>query len=445
MKNDIGNSMLNSAEKYLTDLEILLEQANTQLKTIHELYSQVAHLVDKDELLHAIASNGKQIVGSESCIIYEKKKGNSCFVISAAEPVSPAWPECIELPDITAQELVVWDSAKVINHWEKVDESLDVFRHHFANKGSIIIAPVVFEGTLIGMLLFIGRNKEIKTELFTGEFGSVEKRSAELVANVAISAFRAYKLNTMNFDHMSTQKDMEAAAQIQAILLPDSPPKMHSFEIAYRHKGAKEVAGDFVDFRQTGKETIAVIGDIMGHGARAGMFITLLYHLVRESIDTGNISPSEIIKFANDKLYDMLSDTDMLLSVLVLSMNEDGDITYCSAGHPEPILIRNGETLYMPPYTAPVMGAMKDIEPYCRDVSLKLSNNDIILLYTDGLIEAPSSKGILFGKERLVHTLLDRKEDSAENIADKVMKDVIEWNDVGIMSDDKSLIVIKRI
>jgi serine phosphatase RsbU (regulator of sigma subunit) len=238
--------------------------------------------------------------------------------------------------------------------------------------------------------------------------------------------------------------DARLAGRVQQLLLPKSPPVCDWSCIGVRNIMADGLGGDFFDFLPTVDDCQAVmIGDVTGHGISASVVMSLLYgyiHAVVESI----CSPLAVAKRVNTFLksftarsecYDHLFSATLFFGIVEPKSLE---MHYFNAGHPAPLVRRNGRLIPLEA-TAPPVGYF-DI-PESSVKSFQFRQNDRWLLYSDGITETEDAGGMLFGKERLERLLLSHDGDHLEFL-DQLLGATREFSGGASPRDDCTAIAI---
>lgn len=203
--------------------------------------------------------------------------------------------------------------------------------------------------------------------------------------------------------------DTRLASQVQQLLLPKGPPVCDWSCIGVKNIMAEGLGGDFFDFLPTPDGCQAVmIGDVTGHGISASVVMGLLYgyiHSVVESICSPYAVAARVNAFlksfaARSQAYDHLFSASLFFGIVEPVTME---MHYFNAGHPAPLVRRDGLLLPLEA-TAPPVGYF-DI-PESSVKSFQFRRGDRWLLYTDGITETADASGTLFGSDRVERLLL---------------------------------------
>jgi phosphoserine phosphatase RsbU/P len=243
-------------------------------------------------------------------------------------------------------------------------------------------------------------------------------------------------------ENNSIVKELEIAKQIQLSLLPPAPPPLADIDCAGRCVSATHIGGDYYDIFLRGDQVAMVIADVSGHSVGAALIMVETRSVLRAQLQTLQ-SPAEIVSALNDLLHDDLSRAELFITMSYLSYHTTtGQLSYTNAGHPPPLLYRtSGDSFLELDAEGLILGVKKEVD--FEERSLKVEQGDLLLLYTDGIIEAEGPGGELFGARRL-KTILSREHGkSAAEIISAVLAAVRAFSGAASFKDDISMLVLK--
>jgi serine phosphatase RsbU (regulator of sigma subunit) len=242
------------------------------------------------------------------------------------------------------------------------------------------------------------------------------------------------------------EHSLELASAIQSGLMPPIPRDVSSLEVHGWYRPAERTSGDFFDFVKTKDQRLAVIvGDVTGHGMGPALITAAAQASLRSFL---RVVPdvSTAVTMLNQDLSERM-DPGMFVTLLVCAIRSDGDCEILNAGHHEPLLWRKQSGTIEPVTCGGVaLGLMPDGQ-YVSDCHLHLEPGDLMLAYTDGLIEAPSKDDpdSLYGEDRLRDSFRDLCQEGAstEVIAKKLAESALSFSG-GAHDDDITLVVLRR-
>ena len=221
--------------------------------------------------------------------------------------------------------------------------------------------------------------------------------SIQILANTLLLVSIVYAVYLFSIVERRRQSAIEQefrnARELQQVLVPETLPSLPGFSVTSAYRPAQEVGGDFFQIipLESGS-TLVILGDVSGKGLKAAMAVSLIVGAARMVAEFSS-SPADILASLNRRLYGRLQGG--FATCIALRLDVDGNCVVASAGHPAPFL--NTREMSLP-------GALPlGIQPAVRydETTIRLRVGDHFALYTDGLLEARSHSGELYGFERL--------------------------------------------
>lgn len=249
------------------------------------------------------------------------------------------------------------------------------------------------------------------------------------------------KLATLQQDYVDLHAAIFEAAQVHRRLCAPRLLRHGQFEIASEIFAVRHLAGDFFTTRNAGNRVVMALGDICGKGLAAGMWTTHLVGLVsaRAAVQS---EPEAVVAGVNRDVC-LLPSLVPLASLFVARLDpETGLLEYCSAGHPPALLLRANGELELLTDGGLLLGVIA-AAPYVRG-SVVLDPGDVLLAYSDGVLESLNDKGEEFGVSRIEQHLRHVRHDSAEAALFSVLGAVQDFAVTQPLVDDLSLVVVRR-
>lgn len=276
-------------------------------------------------------------------------------------------------------------------------------------------------------------------------------RVAERV--IKLEQLSAGQLKEISRAHARIKRDLEAAAHIQQSLLPQDLPQVPGLVFSWVFDSCDEVAGDtFNVFRLDENHVGVYILDVSGHGVQAALLsVTLSRVLTPLPQTTGFLKriteerphyeisqPREVIRDLNER-FPVLGQSNQFFTFLYGILHLPTRVlTYSRAGHPYPILIRNGQASVVRGGQGPPIGFTLDAE-YDQQ-QLELRTGDQVLFYTDGICEARDEQRDHFGEERMLQALGSASTQGIEQAVKALHRQVLEFVGPSPRMDDISMV-----
>lgn len=234
-------------------------------------------------------------------------------------------------------------------------------------------------------------------------------------------------------------REIAEARSIQQGFLPNEIPQLQGYEIAGAWQPARVVGGDYYDVLPFGRETLGVcIADVAGKGLPAALLMSNLQAAFR-GFASPAMSPDNLCDKLNSLICHNIANDRFITFFYAQLDGATRQLRYTNAGHNAPIVVRKDGTHDRLREGGGILGVFPvqafDMGTY------DLGPGDRVLLFTDGVTEAPNSEGEEFGESRLLQVLVEHRELSAENLQKKVLSVVAEFCR-GHWHDDATLIAI---
>lgn len=239
------------------------------------------------------------------------------------------------------------------------------------------------------------------------------------------------------------QKQLRLARDVQARLLPARAPDLPGYDIAGVCVPAFEIGGDYYDFLDLDDGRLGlVVADVSGEGVPAAMIMTAFRTLVRthaRQIDR----PDAVADLLNQLLPEFTGRVDFVTAVYGVLQPETGAFAYVNCGHNPPfVLRRSGSVDFLPP-GGPLLSIFND--PAYQSAEITLAPGDVLILYTDGIIELFDEGYREYGLDRLQTTALAHRSLPALGLIDGLLADARQHAQRDLFSDDLTLLVVRRV
>ncbi len=249
------------------------------------------------------------------------------------------------------------------------------------------------------------------------------------------------KFAALQKDYAELHTAIFEAAQVHRRLCAPRQLRYGDFEIASEIFAVRHLPGDFFTVDESDDGVIFALGDICGKGLAAGMWTTHLVGLVRAQ--TARSSATEKIVTAVNREICRMPLIRPLASLFLAKLDPGtGRLEYCSAGHPPAYLLRADGELESLTDGGLLLGAIEDAK-YDRG-SIQLNAGDMLVVYSDGIIESRDQDGEEFGYAHLESQLRDSQHESADAVLFSVLGAVQDFAGTRSLVDDMSLAVVRR-
>ncbi|MBO8241041.1 serine/threonine-protein phosphatase [Prochlorococcus marinus XMU1410] len=282
-----------------------------------------------------------------------------------------------------------------------------------------------------------------------------EDSNFNFIQNCLAVGLENYYLIKTNKKHENVDREISTGAEIQSQLLPDFCPVIHGIDLAAHCRPALQLGGDYYDFmclktnisekRKEKSRWAFVIGDVMGKGIPAGLLMTMLRGMLRAEVLTG-LPPDRILHDLNQLALNDLDQSHRFVTLFYSDYDpRTRKLRFANAAHNPPLLWKSSDQKIIKlDAEGFVLGLQKDAEYHCGEI--KLNQNDLVLYYTDGVIDSSNSIGQRFDEERLIKILtkLCKQSYTSQQILNKIFKKLDDFTGQNRhLEDDASMVIFQ--
>ena len=238
------------------------------------------------------------------------------------------------------------------------------------------------------------------------------------------------------------ERELQVAAEIQLSILPDELPALQGFDFGARILPARQVGGDFYDIFPLKDDKVGMlIGDVADKGVPAAIFMARAHAFIMAEADTGR-NAGETLRRVNYHITRLQTSAQFVTVLYGVLDVKTRIFSYARAGHEPPLILYAGGTAQRIPHSPGMaLGLWDPIVLDERDV--ELPRGSTLLLFTDGLTDCRDLNGDPFGLERVKTNLGGLSDFSAQQICDRLLGTLINFQD-GLKQDDDVTMVAVR-
>jgi sigma-B regulation protein RsbU (phosphoserine phosphatase) len=265
-----------------------------------------------------------------------------------------------------------------------------------------------------------------------------------IVSSAATSILKSKRIEAQT---KLLEKDLDQAYKIQRSILPAHQLTFGDYELFGISLPDRIVGGDFFDYLSVGDDSDR-IGVVIGDAASKGLPAAIEALYISGALKMGAAFESKmttLIKKINNLVNQTFADERFVtLFYAELLNNTNGLCLYTNAGHNAPMYYKAGTgTIELLENTGPVLGLAPDQKYQTENINV--AQGDVLLLYTDGIVEAADVNFRLYGEDRLKQKLLQVKDLAPREITEAILEEVQQFSAQAPYSDDKTLVAIKRV
>jgi sigma-B regulation protein RsbU (phosphoserine phosphatase) len=309
---------------------------------------------------------------------------------------------------------------------------------------SVIAAPILVHKRLVGVLCVCNAADGLP---FT-------ETDYSLVATLAEQAGLA--VHNADFINLQVAKqrldmDLALASNVQRMLLPKEMPKMAALDIDARYLAAQKVSGDLYDVFKLSRDCVGLaVADVSGKGISASLLMAICRTTLRRIAPLDN-SPARVLAELNRAMAGDMSEGMYITMTYAVVDAARNVVTIARAGHELSLLARRDPKTgqFLTEYVGADGLALGMVDPelfdeMITDQQLDFSPGSTLVLYTDGLTEAPNENDKEFGGARLADVVRSAHARSAAEINDQILAAVEAFTGTVGLRDDYTLLTVKR-
>ena len=262
-----------------------------------------------------------------------------------------------------------------------------------------------------------------------------------MAAQVAIAIENATLYERIARQEQRLEHDFALARELQFRLLPPKLPRLKNAEVAARFSPARQIGGDLYDFlKYSGHGNIGIaVGDVSGKGAPAAIYAALVSGITR-SHSAEEPGAAGMLEAINLSLAERPIDGQYVSMIYALWDDTHRHLQVANSGLPQPLHLRNGEFEEIPVTGLPI--GLFSSATY-DESNLRAKPGDVFLFFSDGITDAISSAGNMFGRGRLEKSVLKNADRSADEIAQAIFSAVSEHAKGVEAFDDQTIVVLR--
>lgn len=240
----------------------------------------------------------------------------------------------------------------------------------------------------------------------------------------------------------NVKSELEIARHVQQRLLPQHAQTLKTITFSGRCLPAREIGGDYYDFLDLGSGRLGVLlADVSGKGVAGALLTASLQASFRSQLELGLRNPKGLMVSVN-KLFHESTPAEYFATMFFAEYRDHGrELSYINCGHPAALILRAGGAIERLEATALPVGIFSSLK--CEEKSVTLAPGDVLLVFSDGVLEAGVEEGEEFGEPRLIESAqAARNSDDVEALLDRIIQDVQHFSP-SQQSDDVTIVALR--
>jgi phosphoserine phosphatase RsbU/P len=305
----------------------------------------------------------------------------------------------------------------------------------FSGVRSVLAAPLTDAEGIIGMIALSSRAT-------VRQFSQQDLDMLESLASAAALRVRNVALAEEAAERRVLERELALAHDMQMSMLPRRLPDRREIDLAASLTPARSVGGDLYDFMLTGDRLWFIVGDVSGKGVGASLYMAVTLTLFRATVQIEGITLADALGRMNRELC---RDNDQMIFVTALVGHitfSTGEVALADAGHNPAVLIAPGGRLDQPAIPKNIAFGVLDDAVFAEG-RFTLSQDAVLLLYTDGATDARNPASEIFGEAALNEAITAAPKDTAEALVTGITDAVKRFSAGAPPEDDLTLLAIR--
>ena len=398
-----------------------------QLKSLFELSKEFnLYFQDRDKIIKLFRYTLLGNYGIKDLLILSKYKSDKFYLLNKDSKFDIENIEQSELEQITQATLITSNNKSkfVKNLYEKKYE---------------LIIPMLNNGKVENLVC-------LGSKLDKSKYSDSDIEFLESIVNLSLMSIENTILFNEYLEKQKIENELKIAREIQVALLPDKLPNINNYQISAENIPALHVGGDYFDvIKLTDSKFAIVIADVSGKGTPASLLMANIQSAVHSFLkmySENDFNIADVTSKINELIYSNTTAEKFITLFWGILDCEENSITYVNAGHNPPFHFSSG-SFNLLEKGGLMVGAFDEGVNF-ETGKVEIQNDDIIVLYTDGVNEALNKNKEEFGEDRLKDCIHSSKDHDTNQILENV-KDTLKNFTAGTNQyDDIALIVLKK-
>jgi sigma-B regulation protein RsbU (phosphoserine phosphatase) len=409
-------------------LYLRVERQNRTFKTLGNISREFSSILDLNELLGKIASTMHELIAYDAFSILAVDQPARVL----RHMFSIRYDQRVNTDNIPLGKGITGAAAESREPVRVRDTTVDP--RYIASHPDIrseVAVPLVVQDRVVGVM-------DMESDRI-GYFTDDHLRLLTMLApQVASSVENARLYQELATRQRRMDEDLQAARELQRVLLPDASPEIPGLDAVVRLRPAREISGDIYDiFEHTDGQTVIAFGDVSGKGAAAALYGGLVSGLLR-TLAPRRRRPAALLKALNDALIERKIEARYVTLCVLLWDSAARTFVMANAGALPPMICRSGEILKVRVEGVP-LGLLESRE--YEELTFQAEAGDILVLYSDGITDHLSPEGAEFGRGRLAQVVRTYAARSAAQLNSAIFSELDKFNTT--LFDDQTVFVLR--
>lgn len=386
---------------------------------VYRLTAELGSVIGEIAMADLVLRNAARLLGARAGSIWLERAGSVESIASFPDATANAGPEDRE-PFTALYEGSPW------------------VREAREGEESVVAVPLPNpEGDPIGVMILRGRNEG-------RSYRSGETKLLTALAAVTAAFIRNDRLGEAARVAEAKRREDDIARQVHQGLLPDAEPEFPGLDVSGICLSADTVGGDYYGYIPMADGGLGLaIADISGHGVGAAMYMAAAKGALQTEARR-IIAPSDLLRRTNEALAHDFGRSNVFATVFFLRfLREGGRIEFANGGHNPPLVVRADGRVERLERGGLALGILQNV--LYQEESRDFEPGDVLVVYTDGLIEARDEGRRFYGLDRLERLVASHRRESAQSLRDGIVEDLERHVGGRAFRDDVTLVIVRAV
>lgn len=418
------DTMTPTVEKKLQDLRTLLEvaQAMTGVRQLQPL-------------LELIVASATRLVDADRTSLFLLEPDGSLWTRVAQDSTDIRLPPGFGIAGLVAR---TGETVAIADAYEDPRFSHDVDLKTGYRTRSILCVPLVTpSGNVVGVIEAMNKKGDVP-------FDADDEESLRALGSHAALALETQRLLDGELKRERMESEIELARKIQENLRPRSLPELPGLRLAAWQETAEKTGGDYYDVMEAPLGSLdLLVCDVSGHGLASTVLMSAARAYLR-ALHLVESNPWKLVEKLNRLISPDIPD-DAFATLVVCRIGPGGEACYVSAGHLPPLVYRPREKAFdQLEETDLVLGFSPSTTFRAHQID-PLEPGDLVVLATDGLYEAASPSGVLWGLDAVKEAIVAAAHEGAHGVIESLRAGVFGHSEKLYLADDITLLVAEKL
>ncbi len=402
----------------ILDLDTLLQRIGVLLKRVvdYQMFTVLLWSESRQQFVHRLSTRfGERVHRDRNAVM-----GQGIFGIAAEQK------EPILVADVRKDARYLGDSTAPS---ERGSDTRQV--------RSMLAVPLMYKEKAIGVMAL----EHTRVNYYNEDH---QRTLTTLAGQIAIAITNARLYERVLEEEQRMERDLQMAREVQMRLLPPIPQPMPNAAFGARFLPARSIGGDVYDFIPYGDGRVAIaVGDVSGKAAPAALYAALVSGILR-SLAAQQLAPAAMLAALNDQLQERKLDSQYVTMLFAVWDDATRTLQIANAGSVQPMLVScDGERMHARVIEAEGFPLGLFPNASYEEFSISTQPGDLLVFFSDGIVDAENVSGDMFGNERLCAVLETEKHPDADDAVQAVLDAVAAFQGGKEHFDDETLVILR--